>query len=201
MLSAARTIVASLALIGLSGCGSEFLVDYTPVSSETSRAWTVKAIHVDVPEALEVNRINVVIPQEDIVWYGDGEGDKRVQVAAILKEGLAQGSKELRGPVPVVFDVELIRFHALTPKAFHVAPDGTGVESVRFKIEVRDARTNTVLVPEQIVASDGRALTAVNGGTLGSGERLRIVNKIAETTRGWLGTGPDNRGEFWRMGR
>jgi|GEM_PF-4746853 len=111
MLSAARTIVASLALIGLSGCGSEFLVDYTPVSSETSRAWTVKAIHVDVPETLEVNRINVVIPQEDIVWYGDGEGDKRVQVAAILKEGLAQGSKGLRGPVPVVFDVELIRFH------------------------------------------------------------------------------------------
>ncbi|WP_417280342.1 DUF6778 family protein [Celeribacter sp.] len=200
MSAVSRKILSALTLFGLAGC-SGFLVDYAPISPEASRAWTVKAIHVDVPEDLEVNTINIMIPNEDIVWYGDGPGDKRAQVAEILEEGLSQGSKTLKGPVPVVFDVELVQFHALTPRAFHSAPSGTGVESVRYKIEVRDARTDAVIVPEQMIASDGRALVAVDGGEDGIVERNRIVAKIAETTRGWLGIGRDNRTEFERLGR
>lgn len=200
MSAVSRKIISSLALIGLVGC-SGFLVDYAPITPEVSRSWTVKAIHVDVPEELEVNTTNAMIPSEDIVWYGDGPGDTRAQVAAILEDGLSEGSKSLRGPVPVVFDVELVQFHALTPRAFHSAPSGTGVESVRYKIEVRDARTQAVIVPEQMIASDGRALVAVDGGEDGIAERRRIVAKIAETTRGWLGIGRDNRTEFERLGR
>jgi hypothetical protein len=141
-----------------------------------------------------------MVPSDDIVWYGEQSGDTRQQVAAILKEGIEAGSASLNGPVPVVMDVELVKFHALTPKAFYTAPSGTGVETVRFKIKVLDARTNAVLIPEQTIASDGPALVLADGGERGDAERKRIVNKIAETTRGWLGIGADNRGKFQRLG-
>lgn len=200
MIRNARRILLSFALLGLASCSSAFLVDYTPVTPEVSRSWSVEAINVAVPSELTVNATNYMIPSEDIVWYGEQVGDKRHQVAAILKDGLVEGSAPLRGSVPVIWDVELIKFHALTPKAFYHAPSGTGVESVRFKITVIDARTRTVLVPEQIIAADGPARVAADEGSRGYAERRRIVQKIAETTRGWLGIGYDNRRSFQRLG-
>jgi hypothetical protein len=192
-------ILSSAALLGLASCGS-FLVDYATISPEVTRTWKVQDINVSVPETLSVNTINSMVPADDIVWYGEQSGDTRQQVAAILEEGIKSGSASLNGPVPVVMDVELVKFHALTPKAFNTAPSGTGVETVRFKIKVLDARTNAVLIPEQTIASDGPALVLADGGERGDAERKRIVNKIAETTRGWLGIGADNRVKFRRLG-
>lgn len=200
MLRKTRRLFLSIALLGLAGCSSGFLVDYTALPQEVSRAWNVQDIVVTVPNDLTVNTTNYMIPPEDIVWYGEQTGDTRQQVAAIVKDGLREGSASLTGSVPVVWHVELIKFHALTPKAFYNAPSGTGVESVRFKMNVLDARTLAVLVPEQIIAADGPARVAADGGSRGYMERKRIVLKIAETTRGWLGIGYDNRRTFQRFG-
>ncbi|PZX14572.1 DUF6778 family protein [Celeribacter halophilus] len=200
MIRTSRRLFLSLALLGLAGCSSAFLVDYKTLPPEVSRSWHVKDIIVTVPYDLTVNTENYMIPSEDIVWYGEQTGDTRQQVADIVKDGLKEGSASLKDSVPVIWDVELIKFHALTPKAFYRAPSGTGVESVRFKIKVLDARTHAVLVPEQIIAADGPAKVAADGGSRGYMERKRIVLKIAETTRGWLGIGYDNRRTFQRLG-
>ncbi|WP_370331711.1 DUF6778 family protein [Aquicoccus porphyridii] len=200
-LKSVRNVFAVSVFWGVAGCSSQFSVDYTPVPPESSKSWTVQAVAVDVPESLVVSTRNTLVPDADIVWYGDGPGDRRAQVTEIISDGIKQGVSGLAGPVPVTLDVELVRFHALTPYAFQVAPPGTGVESVRYKIVVRDAHTRRVLVPEEIISADGRAIAAKDGGMRGPAERKRIVNRIANVTQGWLGMGKDLRQTFWRVGQ
>lgn len=200
-LKSVRNVFAVSVFWGVAGCSSQFSVDYTPVPPESSKSWTVQAVAVDVPESLVVSTRNTLVPDADIVWYGDGPGDRRAQVTEIISDGIKQGVSGLAGPVPVTLDVELVRFHALTPYAFQVAPPGTGVESVRYKIVVRDAHTRRVLIPEEIISADGRAIAAKDGGMRGPAERKRIVNRIANVTQGWLGMGKDLRQTFWRVGQ
>lgn len=196
-----RTLFLVSTMIGAAGCSSQFSVDYTPVPAERSKAWTVQSVKVAVPEELTVSDMNVLIPDADIVWHSDGPGDRRAQVADVLKDGIELGARGLGGPVPVIVEAELVRFHALTPYAFQVAPPGTGVESVRFKVVVRDARTRKTLLAEGFISADGRAVAAKDGGFRGPQERTRIVSRIATVTRGWLGLGEDVRQSFRRLGR
>lgn len=78
--------------------------------------YRVAQINVIVPRTLQVSEANSYKPRGDIVWRGDLPGDRHAQVKAIFEEALARGANGVNGSVPVVLDIEVTRFHALTEK-------------------------------------------------------------------------------------
>ena len=118
--------IAALALSGLmlAGCsGGSWQTDYeAPIAAEVSRSWNVRNVSVAVPSSLTTSDVNSLAPRFDIVWHGEAPGDRRAQVAAIVKEGITKGASGLRGRRAVNFAVTLQNFHAVTPSAVARAP-------------------------------------------------------------------------------
>ncbi len=113
--------------------------------------YDVKRINVNVPRDLRVSEANVFFPIADIVWHGDQLGDRYAQVATILQEGMAAGTAAMKTGTAVVVDVQLIRFHALTPKTRYTVG---GVHDTEFLLTVRDATTGAVLDgPRKVLAA------------------------------------------------
>ena len=116
--------------------------------------YNVARINVNVPRDLRVSEANVFYPIADIVWHGDPLGDRYAQVTTILQEGLATGTATLKTGRAVEVDVQLIRFHALTPKTRYTVG---GVHDTEFLLTVRDASTGEVLDGPRKVLADVRA--------------------------------------------
>ncbi|MFT4148692.1 MAG: hypothetical protein QM656_00730 [Paracoccaceae bacterium] len=189
----------------LAGC-SEFQTSYSSASPAAARTeWRVAKVRVIVPDSLKATEENSFIPAADIVWHGDPAGDRKAQVAAIVQAGVEQGFAGLKGRESVVATVTLRRFHALTPRAFERAPSGTGVHSVRFDLQINDARTGALLAgpvtfdadTPAYVAADIKDSTTINPGRMW---KAQIERHVADTIRSWLGTGPDVRQQFGRAG-
>ncbi|MFP1644968.1 DUF6778 family protein [Pontitalea aquivivens] len=191
------------ALAVLAGCGSAWMTSYEPVGA-SAKDWRLAGVDVTVPETLSVSEDNTVyVPKADIVWQGEPFGDRRAQVARLLREGITHGAAGLNGKQRVRFRVTLQTFHALNEKSRRSAPAGTGVYDIRYTIEVVDARNGAVIVPAQAVAADfpgqtGTAATQMEAR--GITQRVQVVGHLAATTAGWLGLGPDNRTSFARIG-
>lgn len=195
---------AGVALLsGCAGAATEWRTDYEPVT-ELAKNWRLSGIRVSVPESLTISEANdVYVPKADIVWQEEKPGDRRAQVRKIVSEGIEKGARGLKGSQAVRFDVQVQTFHALNKKSLYSAPESTGVENIKYLLRVIDARTGAVVVPPQEIRSEFPGLTR-NAYTArlvqGETQRDRIVNYIAQTTAGWLGTGPDNRRSFTRLG-
>lgn len=191
------------ALAVLAGCGNDWNTHYEPLSA-SAKDWHIRDIEVVVPGSLTISEDNsTYVPKADIVWQGEPPGDRRAQVASILKEGLSKGAVGLRPRQPVRLRVTLRTFHALNTKSRYSAPEGTGVYDIRYAVEVLDARTGAVILPAQEIAADFPALTgktAIAAEARGETQRRVIVDHLAATTAGWLGIGPDNRTKFRRTG-
>jgi len=187
----------------LAGCGSNWHTAYEPIGA-SAKDWRVQSVEVTVPDTLTISEDNkVYVPKADIVWQGEPPGDRRAQVAAILKQGIGAGASGLRGSRPVRLQVTLQVFHALNTKSRRSAPEGTGVYDIRYAVTVLDARSGAVIVPAQNIAADFPALTGKSAAAAearGETQRAVIVQHLAATTAGWLGLGPDNRTQFSRMG-
>nr|WP_244314539.1 DUF6778 family protein [Paracoccus pantotrophus] len=80
-------LVLGLAL-GLSGCASTWETAYEQLEPAQTAGWRLAAVEVAVPDTLTTTEANSYMPNVDIVWHGEPAGDRRVQVAAILKEGM-----------------------------------------------------------------------------------------------------------------
>lgn len=190
---------ALLAALALAGCSGSFRTYYE--EQAPSEGWRVSAVEVTVPRTLSVSEAEVFVPKADIVWREDPAGDRYTQVAAIMKEAITQGAAGLKGTRPVQLDVTVTRFHAMTFVAETRAP--AGVHDVEFDIVARDARTGEVLAgPEHVEAS----FPAMTGPAMararleGESQRSQIVEHVARTIAGWLGTGPDARATFSSVG-
>lgn len=199
-----RSILALGAAFTMAGCaGAEWQTAYTPIP-QLAANWRLSALSVSVPDDLIVSEDNsVFVPDADIVWQEENLGDRRAQVAAILREGITAGAQGLNGSVPVRFEVRLDKFHALNRRALYGAPQGTGVENINFDIRVVDARTGEVLLPVTRIYAEFPGLAGgayTNALQQGQTQRMRIVQHIQETIAGWLGLGPDNREVFYRRG-
>ncbi|QHQ35868.1 DUF6778 family protein [Algicella marina] len=105
-----------LALCGalLAGCAG---------TSEISRSdsgqvgWNVTDVAVTVPAALSVSTDpDTRFPDRDIVWWEDPDGDRKAQVADLIDVAATRAISGLGGQ-PVVLQVEVDHFHAVTPKA------------------------------------------------------------------------------------
>jgi hypothetical protein len=194
--------VSALVLSACVGGGGSFKTDYQRLSPEVSAAWRLAEVQVDVPRSLTVSESKTLLPSADIVWREDPLGDRYTQVGKIMQAAVLRGAQGLRGSRSVVISVTLTRFHALTYEA-ELSNSDWGVHNVDFIAQVTDARTGEVLVPATKIRAETPAW---------SGERMRearrkgitqksmISNHVAATVAGWLGTGPDNRGEFSRQG-
>lgn len=198
----ALTGLASLLLTACVGGGGNFKTAYDPLDAGTTGAWRLAEVRVAVPDTLKVSEAETLLPEADIVWREDPEGDRYAQVAAIMKAAITRGAQGLRGSRGVVIDVTVTRFHAMTWKAEQSQADW-GVHNIRFDAQVLDARTGEVLIAmthidAEFPALSGNKMKAARAA--GKTQKLMITAHVANTIAGWLGTGPDNRTTFTRQG-
>ncbi|WP_246032871.1 DUF6778 family protein [Falsirhodobacter xinxiangensis] len=195
--------VAAIALV-VAGCSRDWKTDYANgIDPAVSRQWNVRQITVNVPEELTVSDANTWAPQVDIVWHGDPAGDRKLQVAELVEDGIEQGSAALRGPRPVNIGVTMQRFHSITPRV-EANLQNSGVHDIRYVIQVFDARSGAALTQPEPIAADIAALVgdqAREARSQGITQKDEIVPHIARVTAGWLGIGPDVRNKFRRLGR
>ena len=139
--------------------------------------YAVKGVTVRVPETLKVSEANLYYPIADIVWRGDPRGDRYAQVRTIFDTALARGTAAMASGTPVLVDVEVTRFHALTEKARYSMG---GTYSMQFLLTVRDARTGAIIDgPREVVAD-----TPAAGGERALAEEARgLTPKVVVTTR------------------
>ncbi len=198
-----RPIAVALALMLLAGCAGSWEVAYDdPPSPDETREWRVVDVVTVVPDSLSVSNDNTYAPMADIVWHGEPFGDRRAQVAAILDEGLTVGTRDLRGPRPVTMTARVLTFHGVTPSAVARAP--AAVHNIRYVLRVFDAQTGEPLIENQTISADLEAnvgTAAIAAAINRESQRQRVVAHIAAVTRGWLGIGPDQRREFYSVGR
>ncbi|MFO1203642.1 MAG: DUF6778 family protein [Tabrizicola sp.] len=199
-----RTALLGISALVLSACvgGGTFQTEYTPVPAELAKSWRLAEVRVSVPQSLVVSEAKTLLPNADIVWREDPLGDRHAQVGKIIQNAVLRGAQGLRGSRPVIIDITVTRFHALTFEAEQSNSDW-GVHNVDFIAQVVDARSGEVLLPAAKIRAETPAW---------SGERMRaarrkgitqksmISNHVAATIAGWLGLGPDNRGTFSRQG-
>ena len=198
-----RTAVLAAASAFLAGCSGQWNVDYEDgIDPAISKSWRLQKVQVIIPENLTVSDENSYAPNADIVWHGDLSGDRREQVAGILRDGLKRGASSLNGPRGVAISARLEHFHAVTPAAVARAP--AAVHNIAYVIQVFDGATGDPLTPPERIEADLEAYVgaaAITAAIEGQTQRVRIVDHIANVTRGWLGAGPDPRRTFQSIGR
>lgn len=200
---ARRTALLGLTALLLSACvGASFQTAYDPVPAALAQSWRLAEVRVSVPKSLTVSEAKTLLPSADIVWREDPLGDRHAQVGKIVQNAVLRGAQGLRGSRPVIIDITVTRFHALTFEA-ELSNSDWGVHNVDFIAQVVDARTGEVL----LAATNIRAETPAYSGARmkaarakGVTQKSMISNHVAATIAGWLGLGPDNRGSFSRQG-
>jgi len=198
-----KTLAKILCFWALTACSGTFQTAFEePLNATVTRGWNVVGLSVNVPDTLTVTDQNSFAPDADIVWHGDPEGDRRAQVAAIVREGITRGTNDLRGSRAVKMNVQLQEFHALSPVARERAP--SAVHNISFVIQVVDAQTGQVLRGPDQIRADLEAYTgfrAIEEALNGQTQKVRITNHLEKVIEGWLGIGPDPRRTFEIVGR
>src|SRR6056297_41477 len=142
---------------------------------------SVNEVRVSVPRSLRVSEANRYYPGGDIVWREDPVGDRHAQVKAIVEAGLSEGISDMEpGAVPVVMDVEVTRFHALTEKARYTIG---GVHAIQFKMQLRNPETGQAYGEPHFVKADFKAFggaKAIEAERDGITQKFRITNHLAK---------------------
>lgn len=147
------------------------------------RQINVAQINVRVPTSLKVSEANRYYPGGDIVWREDPMGNRHAQVSKIMHDAMAAGTAGFQGPVPVILDIEVVRFHALSEKARYTVG---GVHHMVFKMVIRDARTGQFLSEPRRIESDLEAFggqQAISAEARGLTQKVRISGHLAEVIR------------------
>lgn len=147
------------------------------------RQINVAKINVSVPTKLKVSEANRYYPNGDIVWREDPIGNRHAQVSKIVHDAMSAGTQSFKGPVPVILDIEVERFHALSEKARYTVG---GDHHVVFKMVLRDAKTGEFLSEPRRVEADLEAFggqQAINAEARGLTQKVRISGHLAEVIR------------------
>ena len=145
--------------------------------------YRVTEIDVDVPRTLVVSKHDILLPRGDIVWREDHDGDTYDNVRSIIETGLADGVRDLNGPIPVTLDVDVRKFHALTEKARLTTG---GVHAVAFELTVRLDGTGEALIGPKTMKIDLPAYGGVEAAAAvarGFTQRVRIALHVADAIR------------------
>ena len=143
----------------------------------------VTAINVRVPESLKVSEANLYYPSADIVWRGEPIGNRHAQVQKIFEQAFLHGTKDMKGTVEVVLDVEVTRFHSVTEKTRYSVG---GVHNMEFTLTVRSAETGLPLAPTREVEANLRAFggkQAIDADRRGQTQKVRVSGYLAKVIR------------------
>lgn len=158
-------------------------------------ALQVVGLNVVVPESLVISEADGYKPIADIVWREDPFGDRRAQVKAIFETGIGSGVQQLEGELPVVVNIQVRRFHALTERTRYSIG---GVHEIDFILSVTNQRTGEVVIPPYMVNADLRAYggaEALEAERNGITQKLRITQQLAAVIlRELTGTEPTPEG-------
>lgn len=187
-----------LAALGVSACASIPQVDVTQglpaasalPTSAVSANWQIQEIVIDVPTTLVVSESNRLKPRADIVWREDPVGDRYAQVQALMSEAMEFALRPMAGTRPVIVELEVTRFHALTERARYTIG---GEHEIEFLFTVRDAETGQALTGPRNVDLTFRAFggqRAVNSERDGIYQRDRIQSQIIGWARQEFGLAP-----------
>lgn len=146
-------------------------------------AYDVSRVEISVPHTLRVSEANTFVPMADIVWHGDPLGDRYEQVRSIIDEAARRGTVDMTRGESVVVQIEVMRFHALTPKARYTFG---GNFATRFLLTVRDAGTGQLVDGPRLVVADAPASggqRAMEEEAQGITQRVVIVSHVAEVLR------------------
>ncbi|MDT8327591.1 MAG: DUF6778 family protein [Roseovarius sp.] len=181
-----RLIAALMLGFGLSACASvDTASRNAPLETQSMQpvplSLDVRAVRVSVPKSLKVSEANRYYPGGDIVWREDPLGDRHEQVKAIFEQGLGRGVADMtHGTVPVMLDVIVTRFHALSEKARYTIG---GVHAVQFKFILRNPETGEAYGEPTFVKADFKAYGgqhAINAERKGLTQKVRIVDQISK---------------------
>ncbi len=195
-----RMIMALTVALGLSACGSVDTamrnattsapgVETAPHAQPATRAdmvlsvqsepYAVTQINVTVPETLKVSEANTYFPNADIVWREDPFGNRYEQVQAIVLDAATRGAASHDKGRPVIVDIQITRFHALTEKTRYTIG---GTHDIHFYLTVRDAATGEKLEQPRLIETSlkayggARALEAMSRGQT---QKVRITDHLA----------------------
>ena len=134
------------------------------------------------------------VPSKDIVWWGEPGNtaeQRRCQVARITHEGVSAGAAGFRAGQPVVAEVVVQRFHALTPTARSSCVLGLcfGNTNIDIVINIKDRATGEELATSGLIEADPETLQRddyIDAEQAGNTERKRAVDHIAEVARAWF---------------
>jgi len=154
-----------------------------PASNATATAhppYKVEQLNVTVPEKLTVSEANVFVPIADIVWREDPMGDRKQQVEKIMSDGIVAGVSKGTEGRPVIMNVRLTRFHALSEKTRYTIG---GRHNIHFDYVLRDAKTGAPVTEVKHVNASikgfggARAMAAMARGQT---QKVRIEKHLAD---------------------
>lgn len=153
-----------------------------------SRDWRVAKVRVNVPDSLKVTESNSYMPNADIVWRGDPYGDRRAQVRDIVSLAVSQAALSMDGAKPVIVDIDVHRFHALSQKSR--ATIG-GWHTIKFDVHIKDQASGIDIVKPYPVAIELKAYggqKAIDAEIRGETQKMRIEREITRVMRSYLNT-------------
>jgi hypothetical protein len=169
-----------LAALSLSGCmmsdppsrgkSAQSLLMEAPQAA----SYAVKAVNVVVPRSLLVSEANTYKPAADIVWHGDPDGDRYAQVKTIVEGAMARATQGMTQGRPVVLDVVVTKFHALTQKT---RDSFGGKHNLFYTLRVRDAGTGQILSVSNVNAT----VRGAGGATARAEEAVGRTQKVVIT--------------------
>ena len=145
-----------------------------------SRSYVIEDMYFSAPDALSVSEANSYYPQADVVWRGDPVGDRVEQIGAMFAAAADRNKERMIGDVPVVIDVQLVRFHGVTERTrFSVG----GVYNIVFDMQVRHAETGEVIEQSRRVMADLSApggVAALLQEQRGQTEKVRVTDFLTQ---------------------
>ena len=181
-----RLIAAMMMGLAVSACASvETATRNSPLETgeltQVAPSYDVRSVRVNVPKTLKVSEANRYLPGGDIVWREDPLGDRHAQVKTIVEAAMLQGVREIEpGEIPVMLDIEMTKFHALTEKARYTIG---GVHALQFKMLLRNPETGHTLGEPKFIKADFKALggkAAIKAESKGMTQKYRITNHLAQ---------------------
>ncbi|PJI92106.1 hypothetical protein BC777_0950 [Yoonia maricola] len=180
-----RTFLASLSILGLSGCASGIGLRGNP-RLQIDRSYALQGFNFDAKAGLRVAESESYYPNADVVWRGDPIGPRIPQIAAMFEEAAARNRTLLDGSFPVDVDVTLTRFHGVTNRTRYTVG---GVYNVVFDMTIRRAGSDEVIEPTRRVAGNldapggERALRLEEAGQT---QKVRVTDFLTELLRAQL---------------
>jgi len=182
--------------LGLSACVSTNTSFPEPLRDDTTYNWKVVDVQADVPRTLTTTERNGQMPNVDLIWTEEGQGDVYAQIEAIMEESMAQAASRLRSSIkgnrPVIIRTEQTQFHSLTERA---RSNIGGIHNVDFILTVVDANTGELLAGPAIIEAD---VTAFGGSAArasvaeGQTMRVRIIDRVSDVIATYLGVAGGN---------